>query len=423
MASLNILAVGAAAMNPVIARRWEEMGVVSLQGYGATETSPVVAFTRMERNRVGTVGEVIPGVEVRISPEGEIQVRGPNVFQGYWQRPDATAAVMQDGWYRTGDQGTLDEQGFLTLQGRQKDMLVMPDGTKVHPADIEQALIRDARVRDAAVVGLERPGSEIQVHAVLILHAPDEADDVVRVANSQLGGHQQIRGFTVWPEEEFPRTPTLKVKKPQMSSGCWQPRPPLPHRPGPMRPPSPAAPSSAWSPSWTASRPTPFGQMLDSRPTWASIRSAASSCWAWSRSRWASTSMTASWTRRRRWRSCRPGSMPPPPDSAAPEGIFGWPLNPVVGALRIGLQTLIILPLVSLFYRRPVRGREHLDGLQGPVMFAANHHLHNDNALILMAIPLAWRWKLSVAAAADTIFALVARTADCHPGQRLPAGA
>ena len=105
---LRYLAVGAAAMNPVIARRWEEMGVVSLQGYGATETSPVVAFTRVERNRVGTVGEVIPGVEVRISPEGEIQVRGPNVFQGYWQRPDATAAVMQDGWYRTGDDGTLD---------------------------------------------------------------------------------------------------------------------------------------------------------------------------------------------------------------------------------------------------------------------------------------------------------------------------
>ena len=308
--SLNILAVGAAAMNPVIARRWEEMGVVSLQGYGATETSPVVAFTRMERNRVGTVGEVIPGVEVRISPEGEIQVRGPNVFQGYWQRPDATAAVMQDGWYRTGDQGTLDEQGFLTLQGRQKDMLVMPDGTKVHPADIEQALIRDARVRDAAVVGLERPGSEIQVHAVLILHAPDEADDVVRVANSQLGGHQQIRGFTVWPEEEFPRTPTLKVKKPQMIE--WL----LAAKADEAAPSGTDAPAAAGSPierlvaqldgvQADAIRPMP-----DSRPTWASIRSAASSCWAWSRNRWASTSTMASWTRRRRWRSCRPGSMP-----------------------------------------------------------------------------------------------------------------
>ena len=171
-------------MNPVIARRWEEMGVVSLQGYGATETSPVVAFTRVERNRVGTVGEVIPGVEVRISPEGEIQVRGPNVFKGYWQRPDATAAVMQDGWYRTGEHGKLDEEGFLTLQGRKKDMLVMPDGTKVHPADVEQVLIRDPRVRDAAVVGLERPGSEVQVHAVLILHEATEADDIVRGRNA-----------------------------------------------------------------------------------------------------------------------------------------------------------------------------------------------------------------------------------------------
>ncbi|HYN63125.1 MAG TPA: non-ribosomal peptide synthetase, partial [Candidatus Limnocylindrales bacterium] len=213
---LRYLAVGAAAMNPVVARRWEEMGVTSLQGYGATETSPVIAFTRIEHNRVGTVGEPIPGVEVRIGPEGEILVRGPNVFQGYWERPEATAAVMDDGWYRTGDHGTLDAEGFLTLQGRKKDMLVMPDGTKVHPADIEQVLISDPRVRDAAVVGLERPGGDIQVHAALILHDPAEGDEVVRQANGKLGGHQQVRGFTVWPEDEFPRTPTLKVKKPEI---------------------------------------------------------------------------------------------------------------------------------------------------------------------------------------------------------------
>src|SRR4029079_16491501 len=136
--------------------------------------------------------------------------------QGYWQRPDATAAVMQDGWYRTGDDGRLDEQGFLTLQGRVKDMLVMPDGTKVHPADVEQALTRDARVRDAAVVGLEKPGGDVEVHAVRILHDPAVPDELVRQANSQLGGHQQVRGFTVWPEDEFPRTPTLQVKKPDI---------------------------------------------------------------------------------------------------------------------------------------------------------------------------------------------------------------
>jgi long-chain acyl-CoA synthetase len=86
------------------------------------------------------------------------------------------------------------------------------------------------------------------------------------------------------------------------------------------------------------------------------------------------------------------------------EGVHGWPLNPVVGAIRIGLQQAIMSPLVSLFYRRRIRGLEHLDGLRGPVVFAANHHLHFDNPIILTSIPLRWRRRLSVAAAADGVF-------------------
>ncbi|MEP6468631.1 MAG: AMP-binding protein, partial [Chloroflexota bacterium] len=402
---LRYLAVGAAAMNPVVARRWEEMGVTSLQGYGATETSPVIAFTRIEHNRVGTVGEAIPGVEVRIGPEGEILVRGPNVFQGYWERPDATAAVMEDGWYRTGDHGTLDTEGFLTLQGRKKDMLVMPDGTKVHPADVEQVLVSDPRVRDAAVVGLEGPGGDVQVHAVLILHDPTEADDVVRQANGKLGGHQQVRGLTVWPEDEFPRTHTLKVKKPEIVA--WIQAAAEDTAPPSGTDAAAAAASSAIErlvaqlegvradaigPDARLSADLGIDSLgrvellslveetlgvyiddgdLDPEETLAQLQA--------------------------RIDAAGPGTAPP-------EGIFGWPLNPLVGALRIGLQQAIILPLVTIFYRRPVRGLEHLAGLRGPVMFAANHHLHNDNALILLAIPLRMRWKLSVAAAADDIF-------------------
>jgi long-chain acyl-CoA synthetase len=402
--ALRYLAVGAAAMNPVVAGRWEEMGVVSLQGYGATETSPVVAFTRIERNRVGTVGEVIPGVEVRISPEGEIQVRGPNVFKGYWQRPDATAAVMQDGWYRTGDHGAVDAQGFLTLQGREKDMLVMPDGTKVHPADVEQALIRDARVRDAAVVGLEKSVGEIQVHAVLILHDPADADDVVRQANSQLGGHQQIRGATVWPEDEFPRTPTLKVKKPEVLAWIQAARADVP---APSGTDAPAAAGSAIErlvallEGVQADAIRPEAQLssdlgIDSLGRVELLAMVEESLGVYIDDGDLDPEETLAQLQAR-IDTAGPGTAPP-------EGIFGWPLNPLVGALRIGLQQAIILPLVSLFYRRPVGGLEHLEGLRGPVMFAANHHLHNDNALILCAIPVRWRWKLSVAAAADDIF-------------------
>jgi long-chain acyl-CoA synthetase len=403
--ALRYLAVGAAAMNPVVARRWEEMGVTSLQGYGATETSPVVAFTRIERNRVGTVGEPIPGVEVRIEPEGEILVRGPNVFKGYWQRADATDAVLQDGWYHTGDHGTIDADGFLTLQGREKDMLVMPDGTKVHPADVEQALMRDARVRDATVVGVERPGGEMQVHAVLILHDPVDADAVVRQANSQLGGHQQVRGFTVWPDDEFPRTPTLKVKKPEVLA--WV------QAAGAKAPPQSSTAAAAAAAGSAIERLVAHLEGVQADAIRPEARLSAD-LGIDSLGRVELLSLVEE----ELGVYIDDGDLDPEETlaqlqakvdaagttSAPPEGIFGWPLNPLVGAVRIAIQQVIFQPLVAFFYHRRVRGLEHLNDLHGPVMFAANHHLHNDNALILCAIPLRWRWKLSVAAAADDIF-------------------
>lgn len=404
--ALRYLAVGGAAMNPNVARRWEEMGVTSLQGYGATETSPVVAFTRVEHNRVGTVGEVIPGVEVRIAPDGEILVHGPNVFKGYWERPEATAAVLEDGWYHTGDHGILDAEGFLTLQGRKKDMLVMPDGTKVHPDDVEQVLIRDPRVRDATVVGLERGGGEVQVHAVLILHDPDEADDVVREANRQLGGHQQIRGRTVWPDEEFPRNPSMKVLKREVLA--WI------EAKGEAEPPSSTSataqaaigaverlvrqiegvPPDAVGPDARLS--SDLG--IDSLGRVELLSLIEEELGVYIDDGDLDPEETVGELQARVDASAAAGA-------AGQEGIFAWPMHPVVRVVRVVLQQGILQPLVGLLYRRRVRGREHLRGLKGPVMFAANHHLHNDNPIILCSIPASWRWRLSVAAAADGIFA------------------
>src|SRR4029077_18670720 len=198
MGGLRYVALGGAPLSPVLAQRWEEIGVVALQGYGATETSPVISMTRLEANRLGTVGQPIPGVEVQIAADGEVVVRGPNVFLGYYEKPDATAQVLRDGWYHTGDLGTLDGDRFLTLHGRKKDMLALADGTKVYPEDVENALSRDARVHDAAVVGLENAAGETQVHAVLLLRDAGDAADVVKTANSQLAPNQQIRGSSVW---------------------------------------------------------------------------------------------------------------------------------------------------------------------------------------------------------------------------------
>src|SRR5829696_30957 len=213
---LHTIGVGASALDVDVARRWTNMGVDVLQGYGATEMGPVVSFTRPERNVLGTVGEPIPGVEVRIADDGEILARGPGRFAGYWRNPEATAAAIDaDGWYHTGDLGALTKDGMLTFRGRKKDMLALPDGQKVYAEDVEAILKEDSRVKDAAIVGWPL-GAELKVHAVLLLEDPSLEEAVVRAVNERLAPHQQIRGSTPWPDPDLPRTHTLKIRKPDI---------------------------------------------------------------------------------------------------------------------------------------------------------------------------------------------------------------
>ncbi|MCI0584251.1 MAG: AMP-binding protein, partial [Chloroflexi bacterium] len=213
---LHTIGVGASALDVDVAERWTDMGVQVLQGYGATEMGPVVSFTRPERNVLGTVGEPIPGVEVRIAEDGEILARGPGRFGGYWQNAEATAAAIDpEGWYHTGDLGSFTKDGMLTFRGRKKDMLALPDGQKVYAEDVENALKEDKRVKDAAIVGWPL-GSGLKVHAILLLDDPALEDEIVKAANMRLAPHQQIRGSTVWPDADLPRTHTLKVRKPDI---------------------------------------------------------------------------------------------------------------------------------------------------------------------------------------------------------------
>ena len=138
--------------------------------------------------------------------------RGDSITPGYWNAPDETAESFDGDWYKTGDLGYFDEEGFLHIQGRIKDMIVLPSGQNVYPEDIQTVLTKHLNVNDAVVVGLTRDSS-VEVHAALILDDPDMAQEAVAWTNGQLAEQQRIRGFTVWPEEDFPRTHTLKVKK------------------------------------------------------------------------------------------------------------------------------------------------------------------------------------------------------------------
>src|SRR5690606_38813191 len=128
---------GAAPISPDLLRWFKAVGIVVLEGYGMTESSGVISVNSMERDHTGTVGPIVPGGEVRIAPDGEIQYRGPNVFHGYWNKPDKPAeAVTEDGWLRTGDVGRV-EDGFLTITGRVKDIIITAGGKNITPAENE----------------------------------------------------------------------------------------------------------------------------------------------------------------------------------------------------------------------------------------------------------------------------------------------
>ena len=215
--SLSLFVSSGAFLPPALQQAWEDLGVIVIQGYGSSENGFGTCTTR-EDHGLGTVGRPMPPVELAVADDGEVLFRGPTLFKGYWQDPEATArAIDGAGWYHTGDIGHIDPAGRLVLSGRTKDRIVLPNGFKVYPEDIENAL-RIAGIRDAIVVETE-PG---RIEAVVLLSgagARDAAaakpivDTAVRAANAELGPQQRIAGWRLWPEEDFPRTHTLKIRR------------------------------------------------------------------------------------------------------------------------------------------------------------------------------------------------------------------
>jgi long-chain acyl-CoA synthetase len=406
---------GGAALDPALGEAWRELGVDILQGYGTTECAPAVTFNRLDRNRLGSVGVPLPDVEVRIAEDGEVLVHGPNVFAGYWENEEATRSVLDDaGWYHTGDLGEFDADGFLWLRGRKKDMIVLADGLKVYPEDIEDVLAADPRIQAASspvrpviatVVGLAPPGETVHVHAVFLLKDQGAVEAIVRDANLRLSGSQQIRGWTIWPDDDFPTTPTQKVKKRIVVDRLIELRrgdraAEVVAAGGAERQLSAVEALVAQVANVPGAVVRPEAQLsadlgMDSLARVDLLGIIEEELGAYIDEAALAPSATVAELER---------MVDGAKDVKRDTGIFGWPLNPLVRTFGILLQESVVWPLVTVFYRVRVTGREKLHGLRGPVLFAPNHCLHFDNGIILTAIPLGWRWKLAVAAAADDIF-------------------
>jgi long-chain acyl-CoA synthetase len=236
---LRLLFSGSAPLPRPIAEFFAAAGLTILEGYGLTETAPVLTANPPGAPRFGTVGRAITGVELRIAEDGEILARGPNVMRGYWNRPDATADVLVDGWFHTGDIGTLGPDGYLTITDRKKDLIVTSGGKKVAPQPIEARLKASPLVAEAVVVGDRRRFPAVLVvpnFAVLAerLQAlgraggrPEELverrdvvglyEEIVQALNRDLAQFEQLKRVALLPVEFTIEggelTPTLKVRR------------------------------------------------------------------------------------------------------------------------------------------------------------------------------------------------------------------
>jgi long-chain acyl-CoA synthetase len=420
------MVVGAAPLDPELEAFWGRLGFAVVQGYGLTETAPIVTLNHPLRAARGAVGKPIAGVEVRIADDGEILVRGENVTRGYYNAPEETRAAFEDGWFHTGDIGEFDDRGQLHIKGRKKEMIVTPEGLNVFPEDVERALNAQPGVRDAAVVGAPLPGTTAErVQAVMVVEPGTDLDAVVRAANAELADHQRIRAAVVWPQAELPRTEgTRKLKRRELRN--WLTGGGARREVGGATVGEKTGARGVvevlqrFAPGRTITPETTIEELgfsslervelmmaleealqvtIDESGfaaaktvadleglTKAVVLSEDETAFAGS----ASASSVLG-------QDSAPSRPRPEGDIAFPSWNRSWPVRIV---RRASLPTWI-LPLGRIFARVKVEGLENLEGVAGPVIFASNHQSHFDTPVILDSLPPRWRYRVAPAMAKE----------------------
>ncbi|MFQ5930174.1 MAG: AMP-binding protein, partial [Acidobacteriota bacterium] len=419
------IAVGGAQLDPDSESFWHELGFLVLQGYGLTETSPVVTVNHPFNARRGSIGKVLKGQEVKIAPDGEILVRGESVVSEYLGNVEGETRVSEAGWLHTGDLGEMDQEGHLYYKGRKKEVIVTSEGLNVYPQDLELVLNSLAETQDSTVIGLREDGDEV-VHAVLILKdVSADPRSLIRRANRELEPHQRIRSWSLWPDEEFPRTPsTLKIKRglvAQRVAAELQRDTPTPAR-------TQAGNLESILSQMTGKPASELGEglSLDEDLGLSSLEkvdllsqlqnkfaidldeerftqlSTIGELKAWLKEEREKTREEVS----RRASSASGGEKEPfsqrePLErEREPEvmpALPRWTRSMPVRWLRILSLQLLILPTFRRYIQLTLEGLEHLNRVNPPLIFVANHTSHLDTMAVLSALPSFWRWHLAPA--------------------------
>jgi long-chain acyl-CoA synthetase len=412
---------GGAALDRETEEFWHRLGYAVIQGYGLTETTSLVSLNHPFHTSRGSIGKVLPGREIKLAEDGEILVRGSGVASGYWSGRELqpVARSEDEGWYRTGDLGALDEENNLFFRGRKKDVIVTVGGMNIYPEDLEAALRQQKEIRDCVVVGLDR-GGNAEPCAVLILRdrgagnntaevMDDAAQTAVQRANQTLAEYQRMRRWFLWPDQDFPRSATQKPKRNVIR----------------------AAVEASIRGNSSAEIASPLAELLSRitrRPgqTFTSQSNLENGLGLSSLERvellgaiedryqidLSETNLAKVATVGDLERLLHANRGPQQSDSSAPsrmrEARAGfhyphWVLRWPITWLRTAAQYLLMCPAVFLLGRPRVIGRDNLLAVSGPLLIVSNHISDVDFGLIEFSLPARIRHKIATATAGETL--------------------
>jgi long-chain acyl-CoA synthetase len=381
---------GGAALDAETEEFWRRLSFVVIQGYGLTETTSLISLNHPFRTGKRSIGKVLEGREIKLDENGEILVRGANVAAGYWQGKELKPVLSEEGWFRTGDLGELDAEGNLYFKGRKKNVIVTREGMNIYPEDLEVALRQQHEVRDCVVVGLEQ-GGNAEPCAVLILRDAVDPESVVRRANQHLAEYQQMHRWLVWPEQDFPRTPTQKPKTAAIQQAVQQ------HfasgDDGAGMPQGALADLIARVAGRSTGPLTPDakldGDLNLSSMDRVELMSALEDRYQVDLNEANFTSVT---TVRDLERLLRGPQKSPQSRYRYPRWAQRWP----IAWIRSFIYYLLTWPATMIMAHPKVVGRENLRGIDGPFLISCNHVTYIDVGFALIALPPGLRHKLAV---------------------------
>jgi long-chain acyl-CoA synthetase len=394
---LRLILSSGAALDTELAKSWQALGCKVVQCYGLAETSSALTITPVDSPNIQSVGEVVPGVQLKIASDGEILARGPNVFSGYWKNRMLTKNAFENGWLKTGDIGYFDKNGFLYFVGRKKFMIQIESGKNVYPETIERKLKSIKGVEDACAFPFQKEG-RTEIHVVLLGKIADP-EKIIAKANRHLESFQQIHGWSIWPFPDFPRNAIGEVRRAEVVS--YLIKKVVPERAQPH-----TVIHSALISILSDISGVPVSGIhqdtklvsdlqLDSlgrielvaqieETVGVEIDEAAIGYETTVRD--LEELVFFSRERKVKYR------------------LRGWPRNFLARAIRSFFQRFILFPLLDFFTKLEVRGKDNLRDVSLPCIFVSNHLSDLDAPVIARVLPESIRNSLAMAAATDILY-------------------